>query len=393
MITFGPFRIDEKLRQLYCGEQHLKLEKIPLDILLYLIEERERVVAREEIAERVWGKDKFVEAADGINTAIRKIRRALEDNAEEPLYIQTVFSRGYRFIGEVTLQRDTPLPAAKTDITPSPWVTRWRVAAAAFVVLGCLTTMMAFLRRGPATREMPLASMARLTSDTGFTAWPDISADGKFLAFASNRMDPDNLDIYVQPIEGGQALRLTQEASRDVAPVISPKGDQVAFESNRVPRGIYVVPLLGGPARLIAKDGVLPRYSPDGEWIAYSKAAESDNTGIRSAPSSWVVASAGGEPRSLRPELIAGSAVWAGNDFLIVTGRLPKGEMDWWLTPRDGTWVKPLGVHEGLMKANLVDIPKTWHTWTPDYFEDQSVVFSARTKDGANLWRIRFSPD
>jgi eukaryotic-like serine/threonine-protein kinase len=397
MIIFGPFRIDRLSRKLYCGEQPLKLEKIPFEILLLLIDERERVVSREEIADRVWGKDKFVEAADGINTAIRKIRRATEDSAEEPRYIQTVFTRGYRFIGEVKIAGEPATevglpPAEKTEPARTWMAPRWRMAVAAFVVLGGLTTTLVFLRTGPA-RERPFASMARLTSDTGFTAWPDISSDGKMLAFASNRMDSDNLDIYIQPVEGGQPLRLTQEPSRDIAPVISPKGDQIAFESNRTPRGIYVVPLLGGVARLIARDGFRPRYSPDGEWIAYSKAGESDDSGLQAAPSTWVVPAAGSGPRALRAELVAGNPVWAGNDFLILTGNLPNGRMDWWLTPRDGAWAQPLGVIEGLSN-DLVDIPKTWwRTWTPAYFENDSVVFSARTRDGANLWRIRFSAD
>jgi Tol biopolymer transport system component/DNA-binding winged helix-turn-helix (wHTH) protein len=391
MITFGPFRIDEKLRQLYRGEQHLKLEKIPLEILLYLIEERERVVSREEIADRVWGKDKFVEAADGINTAIRKIRRAIDDNPETPLYIQTVFSRGYRFIGEAAV--DTVAPGVeKSESTPPLSSQRWRLPAAALVGLACLATLFAFLRTGP-QKERPFASMERLTSDTGFTAWPDISPDGKLLAFASNRMDEDNLDIYVQPIEGGQPLRLTQEPSRDVAPVISPKGDQIAFESNRTPRGIYVVPLFGGPARLIARDGSRPRYSPNGKWIAYTRIGESDGAALQSAPSSWLVSTGGGEPRALRPELAAGNPVWAGNDFLILTGNPPKQDMDWWVTPLDGSWAKPMGVHKGLIDIDLVDVPKTWHTWTPEYFENNSVVFSARTKDGANLWKLRLAAD
>jgi len=58
-------------------------------------------VSRQEIAERIWGKDKYIEAEEGINTAVRKIRRAIDDNADEPHYIQTFVGRGYQFIGDV----------------------------------------------------------------------------------------------------------------------------------------------------------------------------------------------------------------------------------------------------------------------------------------------------
>ena len=113
MIRFGPYRIDVQQRELHCGEQPLKIENIPLDILLLLIRERDRIVTREEIAEQVWGRDRHVEAADGINTAIRKIRRALDDDADGPGCIQTVIGRGYRFIGvvedELVAAADAPM--------------------------------------------------------------------------------------------------------------------------------------------------------------------------------------------------------------------------------------------------------------------------------------------
>ena len=138
MIRFGPYRIDMPQRQLLRGEQPLKIENIPLDILLLLIQERDRIVTREEIAEQVWGKGRHVEVADGINTAIRKIRRALDDDADEPRYIQTVIGRGYRFIGvvedELVAAVDAPRPAhpaARPGAEAGSsawWLPRWTVS-------------------------------------------------------------------------------------------------------------------------------------------------------------------------------------------------------------------------------------------------------------------------
>ena len=66
----------------------MKVEKQAMDLLLLLIAQRETVVGREQIAEKLWGKDVFVDVEDGINTAIRKIRRALGDDAARPRFIR-----------------------------------------------------------------------------------------------------------------------------------------------------------------------------------------------------------------------------------------------------------------------------------------------------------------
>ena len=65
---------------------------------MFLVEKRGQLVTREQISSELWSKDVFVDVEQGINTAIRKIRRALEDDAGEPQYLQTVVGRGYRFV-------------------------------------------------------------------------------------------------------------------------------------------------------------------------------------------------------------------------------------------------------------------------------------------------------
>lgn len=405
MIVFGPYRMLEKEKTLLFQDQPVKIEKIPFDILLLLIQSRDRIVSREEITNAVWGQDRFVEAADGISTAVRKIRRALNDNADAPLYIQTVVGRGYRFICEdVTISPTVadPSPSPSTNPghqtparPPKTMLYRIALAAACLVITGFFVARL----RLPDRPGAP-ANIVRLTSDNGFTGWPSLSSDGKLLAFASNRAEPDNYDIYLRPVaEGSQSKRLTSAPGNDTAPAISPVGDQIAFESQREPAGIYVMPLLGGEARLIAKGGSTPRYSPDGAWIAYH-ALDHSARGLPAANNrivnwrTWIVsADGGGQPYPLRPELFAGNPVWAGNDFLILTGSNPSaGKTDWWVTPRDGSWVKPLGVYDALRKG-VTGISAEWSMWTPSYFRDCAAVFSARTRDGANLWRIRFSKE
>jgi len=79
----------------------LRLEKIPMELLILLAEKKDQLVSREEITEKLWGKDVFLDTEQGINTAIRKIRQALRDDPEQSRYIQTVVGKGYRFIGPI----------------------------------------------------------------------------------------------------------------------------------------------------------------------------------------------------------------------------------------------------------------------------------------------------
>ena len=78
--------------------QLVRLEGLPLQLLMFLAEHQGQLMTREQIADSLWGKDVFVDVEQGI-TAIRKIRRALEDDSVQPKYLQTVVGRGYRFVG------------------------------------------------------------------------------------------------------------------------------------------------------------------------------------------------------------------------------------------------------------------------------------------------------
>jgi TolB-like protein/DNA-binding winged helix-turn-helix (wHTH) protein/Tfp pilus assembly protein PilF len=97
---FGEFELDCARYELRRNGRTLKLERIPMELLILLAEKDGNVVTRQEIVERLWGKDVFVDTEHGINTAIRKIRSALKDDPEQPRFIQTVTGKGYRFVAE-----------------------------------------------------------------------------------------------------------------------------------------------------------------------------------------------------------------------------------------------------------------------------------------------------
>ncbi len=103
-IRFDDFELDYGRFQLCRGGTPVRLEGLPLQLLMFLVEKRGQLVTREEISAALWSKDVFVDVEQGINTAIRKIRRALADDAGEPQYLQTVVGRGYRFVAPTAVE-------------------------------------------------------------------------------------------------------------------------------------------------------------------------------------------------------------------------------------------------------------------------------------------------
>lgn len=110
-ICFDDFQLDFARFQLSRRGQAVKLEGLPLQLLMFLVENKGQLVTREQISSQLWSKDVFVDVDQGINTAIRKIRRALGDDVDEPQYLQTVVGRGYRFVAPISDENPTEAPS------------------------------------------------------------------------------------------------------------------------------------------------------------------------------------------------------------------------------------------------------------------------------------------
>ena len=173
--------LDLKRYELRRGDTVLRLEKIPMELLIFLVEHKDRLVSREEIIERIWGRDVFLDTEQGINTAVRKIRLALRDEAEQPRYLQTVVGKGYRFIGQITVTSDKrgsstqapsesgpPLPGPVTLLSPSlPRTFRLPISLIAVSVLAILAALMLKtnifgLRHRLLNKALPIHSIAVL---------------------------------------------------------------------------------------------------------------------------------------------------------------------------------------------------------------------------------------
>ncbi len=190
----------------------------------------------------------------------RIVRRCIEK--QPAMRFQSAADLGFALGAVSGSQIAITAPARKRRSWPM-----WAAVAAACAATG-IAIWLGLHSPHPST--LPDAALRRLTKDGGLSTDPAISADGKLVAYASDRADSSNLDIWVQQVDGGGAVRITDDPADDYAPAFSPDGTQIAFRSDREGGGIYVVPALGGEARLRISRGDRPRYSPDGQMMLYS---------------------------------------------------------------------------------------------------------------------------
>jgi TolB-like protein/DNA-binding winged helix-turn-helix (wHTH) protein/TolA-binding protein len=176
ILRFNDTELDIGRYEIRRKGRSLRLERLPMELLILLASRQGELVTREEVIERLWGKGVHLDADQGINTAIRKIRLCLSDTADNPIYVQTVVGKGYRFIPPVTISQPTipppnDEPSLKVRIleppaVPNPGSSRWGtrkwivIAALATVAATSASAWMWFAHR--ASQPAPIRAIAVL---------------------------------------------------------------------------------------------------------------------------------------------------------------------------------------------------------------------------------------
>src|ERR1700721_4841250 len=97
----GGVEVDLGRYELRRSGRRSRIQKKPMELLIFLLERREQMVSREEIVRRLWRSDLFIDTEKNVNNIVRKLRTALGDNANKPRFLETVIGKGYRFVGPV----------------------------------------------------------------------------------------------------------------------------------------------------------------------------------------------------------------------------------------------------------------------------------------------------
>lgn len=289
-------------------------------------------------------------------------------------------------------EADAPRVAAPSASLPAPRVIRVVGVGFGIVALGAGITGVWWQNTRTPPALVPQPFLTRLTSDVGWTDYPAISLDGKLLAYASDRSGEGHLDIWVQQLPDGAPVRVTDHVADDSDPSFSADGSRIAFQSSRLGGGIYVVPTLGGDERLIAAQAFSPRFSPDGNWIAYGRTDQGSGQ-IHIAPAAGGPATpvAAGFYRTQSP-------VWSpdGRSLLFWAQRhravAADSNVDWYVSAVPGGTPAPVGAREVLLREGFqafqgLPFPDAWDR------SGNRILFHGTVGDSSNLWKIAISPD
>ncbi len=251
-LRFGPFLLNPDRRDLLRDGERVSITPKVFDLLVTLVEHRDRVVDKRELLDRLW-PDAMIEEATLVQT-VSMLRKAIGCSRGDGIrYIATIPGRGYQFVGAVQNEATPPEPPPSPRRNPLLWL-------APAILLAAALLSGWYLRRPSPTFDRPQP----LTSYPGREIFPSFSPDGNRLAFQWEGETRDNWDIYTKVIGQDAPQRLTQHPADDWSPAWSPDGRHIALVRRHIQDGVnelLVMPSTGGPERSLLRGPLLNNVS------------------------------------------------------------------------------------------------------------------------------------
>ncbi len=270
VIHFGVFEVDLRAGELRRNGRKVKLQEQPFQILAMLLERPGEIVTREELRAKLWSADTFVGFDHSLNSAIRRLRDALEDSAENPRFVETLGRRGYRFIGALDggFAVDGIGIAAVPERSKSSFLRLW--IAIAFLSPIVVAVLMWALWRHPGRRTEVIERKLTANSVENSVSSAAVSPEGTYLAYA------DNTGIYLKLIRTGEThpVPLPPNFSAHVDDWF-PDGSRLLVSRAEQPgkASLWSISVFGGAPRQLADDASGGSLSPDGAHIAFRRGA------------------------------------------------------------------------------------------------------------------------
>ena len=223
IVRFGSFEVDLQEGKLTKAGIRIRLQGQPLQILVLLLEHPGQLVTREEIRQKLWSQDTFVEFDDALNTAVRKLRTALNDSADNPRFLETVPRRGYRFVAPVAWTPEAQVAApihSGVPRRPPPYHLYIWLAAAVIVAAAAVGLFRHFRRPGFQITSRDTIVLADFANTTGDTVFDDALKTGLNVSVRQspflNVLPDSEVAKTLQQMTRPASAQLTPEVAREV---------------------------------------------------------------------------------------------------------------------------------------------------------------------------------
>jgi DNA-binding winged helix-turn-helix (wHTH) protein/TolB-like protein len=198
-VRFGVFEIDADARVLLKSGVKIRLQEQPFEVLLTLLESPGEIVTREQLRQRLWPQGTFVEFDHALNTAVKKIRAALCDDAASPRYIETIPRRGYRFLAALDTSESTLPQLNAVSIVRASRLASWRRFRSAILAFAIALPFLSFggwvILRASAPKNVTLAVLPFSNLNPASSDEPAVTAFQKLLLQQLRRTHPARVVI------------------------------------------------------------------------------------------------------------------------------------------------------------------------------------------------------